>query len=104
MVLQACLIICGQGQYQRSLLPQFHVDPGSLQQGCRETWPACLAFPAERNESFLAGFRFRAGGKHSRGRVACARARAAAVENRHPSAVPCKPPTDAEPDHTGADD
>src|SRR6266550_44282 len=98
------LIVCGQGNHQRALLAQFHVDArGGLEFG-RERRPARLALAPERNQGLFAGLSLSAGGKHAGGRMARARPGGALVEHLDPRPAGRKPPGNAEADHAGADD
>jgi len=60
-MVQACLVIRGQGDDQRSLLPQLHVDAGGRAQFLGEGGPARLAGAPEVDQGFLAGLGFGTG-------------------------------------------
>ena len=104
LMVQPRLVVRGQGDDQRSLRPQFHVDAGRLLQLRGESGPARLAVAAERDQGFLAGFGLRAGREHPGGGVARAGAGRALVEYLNRRALRRQPPGDAQADDAGADD
>ena len=104
VMIQPRLVVGRQGDDQRPLGPQFHVNAGRPLQFRGESGPTRLALAAQRDQRFLAGLGLRAGGEHPSGGVACASASRALVEYLDRRPLSRQPPGDAQPDHPGADD
>src|SRR5262249_21038877 len=104
LMAQPCLVVRGQGDDQRSLGPQVHIDARDGQQFGGESGPARLAFAAERNQGFFAGLGLGPSRQHAGGRMARAGTGCAPVEysNRRPPRR--QSPGNGKADNAGADD
>src|SRR6266481_9625017 len=103
-MVQPCLIVRGQGDDQRALGAQFHIDTRDLEQLGGESGPTRLAFTAERDQGLLAGFGLGAGRQHASGGVARAATSRAPVEYLNRCSPRRQSPRNGKADHPGADD
>ena len=98
------LVVRRQRDDQRPFRPQFYVHAGCLLQLRGEGRPARLTLASECNQCFFAWLSFRAGRQHARGSMAGTGTSCAAIEHRNRCIAYCQTPSDAQTDHSGADD
>src|SRR5262249_43230025 len=104
MMVEPCLVVCGQGHDQGAFGAQFDVDARGLHQVGGKRRPARLAVATKRNEGLLAGLGLAAGGQHSGCGVGGAAAGCAAVEDLDGRTAGGEPPGNAEANDTCAND
>jgi hypothetical protein len=102
LMVEPRLVVRSQGNDQRTLAPQFHVDAGRFQQFRGKCGPTRLALTPELDQSFLARLGLGAGRQHPGGGMARAGARRATVEDRNRGAACRQAPSDAQPNDAGA--
>src|SRR5580692_4085500 len=101
---QARDLVAAERDRERAFVAIVEIEAGLAFELATERRPQPLAFQRQRQQVFAAGLELGRGREHPGRGAGRAGARHVALEQRDRKACRREPPSDAEPDHTGADD